>query len=58
MIFENILSWASSAIKSGQVRPIAKRAPHLHKIFAIVFLVTYFVKDVHIIDPKYLRVHI
>ena len=24
-------------LKAGQVRPIAKFAPHLHKIFAVVF---------------------
>ena len=42
---------------SRQVRPIDKLAPHLHKIHAIVFQVTYFVEGVHIMDPKYLHVH-
>ena len=36
-------------LKAGQVRPIAKLVPHLHKQFAVVFYVTYFVKGVHII---------
>ena len=53
MIFGNSLPGASSQLTSGQVRPIAKLAPHLHKIFAIVFKVTYFVKGVHIMDPKF-----
>ena len=39
-------------LKSGQVLPIAKLAPHLHKIFTVVFYVTYFVNGVHIMDPK------
>ena len=45
-------------LKSGQVRSLAKLVPHLHKLFANVFQITYFVKGVHIMDPKYLRVHI
>ena len=57
MIFGNSLPGASSPLTSGQVsgqvRPMAKLAPHLHKIFAIVFKVTHFVKGVHIMDPKY-----
>ena len=43
MIFGKNLSGASLATtKSGQVRPIAKLAPHLQKIHAIIIIIIFY----------------
>ena len=57
MIFGNSLPGPGQVrpLESGQVRPIAKLAPHLQKNISHC----YFVKGVHIMmDPKCFRVHI
>ena len=48
MIFGNSLSGASSAFKLEQVRSIAKHAPHLQKIHAIIIIIIfYFILFLH-----------